>query len=232
MTTPLPVFPSALCAVAASPPFPLYAPCYAAGGGSGFGLFICKGIVDLHKGKIDVWSEGEGHGSTFTVQLPMRRAPVQAAGNVSASARLARAVSVRMLRMDSGAHASAMRLRDSQRSMSAASPSLRPLIASEEIRAPALVNQIEQPVAAAAVVATAAAASTGMPGAVAALSLPSQLGPEGASAGAGPKEAKKGASHSTAYRVLLVDDSPLNRKMYVPILSLPHVSRRPPIFST
>ena len=28
------------------------------GGGSGFGLYICKGIVDLHGGSIDVFSEG------------------------------------------------------------------------------------------------------------------------------------------------------------------------------
>jgi signal transduction histidine kinase len=32
---------------------------HVAGGGSGFGVFICKGIVDLHKGKLSVWSEGE-----------------------------------------------------------------------------------------------------------------------------------------------------------------------------
>ena len=45
------------------------------GGGSGFGLFICKGIVDLHNGAIRVTSEGEGKGSTFSLELPMRRAP-------------------------------------------------------------------------------------------------------------------------------------------------------------
>ena len=43
------------------------------GGGSGFGLYICKGIVDLHNGLISVFSEGEGLGSTFTVQLPMQQ---------------------------------------------------------------------------------------------------------------------------------------------------------------
>ena len=39
----------------------------------GFGLFISKGIVDLHKGEIRVISKGEGTGCTFTVDLPMIR---------------------------------------------------------------------------------------------------------------------------------------------------------------
>ena len=47
------------------------------GGGSGFGLYICKGIVDLHEGFLSVFSEGEGLGSTFTVQLPMEKASNQ-----------------------------------------------------------------------------------------------------------------------------------------------------------
>ena len=41
------------------------------GGGSGFGLFISKGIVDLHKGSIAVHSEGEGHGCLFILSMPM-----------------------------------------------------------------------------------------------------------------------------------------------------------------
>jgi CheY-like chemotaxis protein len=43
-----------------------------AGGGSGFGLFITKGIVLLHKGA-NIWanSEGEGCGCTFFVELPL-----------------------------------------------------------------------------------------------------------------------------------------------------------------
>ena len=57
------------------------------GGGSGFGLYICKGIVDLHEGVISVFSEGEGLGSTFTVQLPMQQ-PSKAARTPLMSRRL------------------------------------------------------------------------------------------------------------------------------------------------
>jgi len=38
--------------------------------GSGMGLYIAKGIVEAHGGKIQVSSQ-LGHGSTFTVSLPM-----------------------------------------------------------------------------------------------------------------------------------------------------------------
>ena len=47
-----------------------------AGGGSGLGLWITKGIVDLHQGEIRVYSEGLGLGSSFTVELPMERVSV------------------------------------------------------------------------------------------------------------------------------------------------------------
>ena len=61
------------------------------GGGSGFGLFISKGIVDLHKGTIAVYSEGEGHGCSFILSMPMVRAdvdeaPVNASLNMNAVA--------------------------------------------------------------------------------------------------------------------------------------------------
>ena len=38
--------------------------------GSGLGLFLVKGIVTLHRGKVDVESEGPGRGSNFRVWLP------------------------------------------------------------------------------------------------------------------------------------------------------------------
>eukprot|EP00607_Mallomonas_marina_P005876 CAMPEP_0182439700 /NCGR_PEP_ID=MMETSP1167-20130531/86593_1 /TAXON_ID=2988 /ORGANISM="Mallomonas Sp, Strain CCMP3275" /LENGTH=406 /DNA_ID=CAMNT_0024633451 /DNA_START=707 /DNA_END=1927 /DNA_ORIENTATION=- len=41
------------------------------GKGSGIGLLITKGIVDLHDGTISVCSDGEGLGCTFTLSLPV-----------------------------------------------------------------------------------------------------------------------------------------------------------------
>jgi signal transduction histidine kinase len=40
-------------------------------GGTGLGLFICKSLVELMKGKISVSSEGENKGSKFTFTLPL-----------------------------------------------------------------------------------------------------------------------------------------------------------------
>ncbi len=39
--------------------------------GTGLGLFIVRTIVKRHRGKVSVESEGRGHGSTFSVQLPV-----------------------------------------------------------------------------------------------------------------------------------------------------------------
>ena len=41
------------------------------GNGSGLGLWISKGITELHGGLIGAFSEGEGKGSTFYVELPV-----------------------------------------------------------------------------------------------------------------------------------------------------------------
>ncbi|MBI2076941.1 MAG: HAMP domain-containing histidine kinase [Euryarchaeota archaeon] len=45
--------------------------------GTGLGLYISRGIVELHGGRISVASRGKGLGSTFTVHLPLQRAPAQ-----------------------------------------------------------------------------------------------------------------------------------------------------------
>jgi hypothetical protein len=42
-----------------------------AGGGSGLGLFIGKGIVEQHGGTMRVSSEGLGRGATFVIELPL-----------------------------------------------------------------------------------------------------------------------------------------------------------------
>jgi len=40
-------------------------------GGLGLGLSICRGLVDLHGGKLTATSAGQGQGATFTVVLPI-----------------------------------------------------------------------------------------------------------------------------------------------------------------
>jgi signal transduction histidine kinase len=40
-------------------------------GGLGLGLAIARHLVELHGGDISAHSEGEGHGATFTVRLPL-----------------------------------------------------------------------------------------------------------------------------------------------------------------
>jgi len=56
-------------------------------GGLGLGLAISKMLVNLHDGKIAARSEGAGHGSTFTIELPVLHAPEANQGpNASAEA--------------------------------------------------------------------------------------------------------------------------------------------------
>ncbi len=42
-------------------------------GGLGLGLALAKGIVELHGGKVEAWSAGPGHGSEFTIHLPLQQ---------------------------------------------------------------------------------------------------------------------------------------------------------------
>jgi hypothetical protein len=45
------------------------------GQGSGLGLFISKGIMDLHGGRIGVSSQGEGCGACFFIEIPIIEEP-------------------------------------------------------------------------------------------------------------------------------------------------------------
>jgi signal transduction histidine kinase/CheY-like chemotaxis protein len=40
--------------------------------GLGLGLFLARHLVAMHEGRIEACSDGEGHGTTFTVHLPLR----------------------------------------------------------------------------------------------------------------------------------------------------------------
>ena len=54
-------------------------------GGSGFGLFIAKGVVNLHEGaSCGATSEGLGQGSTFYVTIPTTTEAPPAAVDVAA----------------------------------------------------------------------------------------------------------------------------------------------------
>jgi two-component system CheB/CheR fusion protein len=49
-------------------------------GGLGLGLSIVKHLMELHGGSVSAASEGEGHGATFIVQLPIRAVRVDEIG--------------------------------------------------------------------------------------------------------------------------------------------------------
>lgn len=46
-------------------------------GGLGLGLALVKNLIELHSGRVSVFSAGEGQGSTFQVRLPMTAAPAE-----------------------------------------------------------------------------------------------------------------------------------------------------------
>ena len=49
-------------------------------GGLGLGLAISRHLVELHRGRLEAYSEGEGRGSTFVLTLPLAPPPESAEG--------------------------------------------------------------------------------------------------------------------------------------------------------
>jgi signal transduction histidine kinase len=68
-------------------------------GGLGIGLTLVRSLVRMHGGRIDVHSDGPGHGSEFTVHLPLVRA-ADAAPRPSALGDLAVPAGMRVLVVD------------------------------------------------------------------------------------------------------------------------------------
>jgi PAS domain S-box-containing protein len=56
-------------------------------GGLGLGLTLVHRLVELHRGRVEVHSEGTGRGSEFTIRLPLSRTPVAAPGHGEAPGR-------------------------------------------------------------------------------------------------------------------------------------------------
>ncbi|HXH35014.1 MAG TPA: hybrid sensor histidine kinase/response regulator, partial [Plantibacter sp.] len=54
-------------------------------GGLGLGLAIVRRMVELHGGNVSATSDGPGHGTTLTVQMPAVEADVDAGGDASMS---------------------------------------------------------------------------------------------------------------------------------------------------
>ena len=63
------------------------------GNGTGLGLHIAKGIMEQHGGTLSVSSEGLGHGSTFTLKIPIHAVPPEK-DNSAAFERVNRAASI------------------------------------------------------------------------------------------------------------------------------------------
>jgi hypothetical protein len=159
----------------------------AAGGGSGLGLWITKGIVDMHGGRISVHSAGEGRGCTFTVRLPMYMARDGSGGDGGGDKGQQRdgaatgAASSPSEAASDGALGAAVTSEEDAKSRASGGPG--PALGMEPPAFPAHGG----PTSAAADTAAAAGAGTGA------------LGPALPSAG--------------CYHILVVDDSQLNRKV-------------------
>jgi CheY-like chemotaxis protein len=52
-------------------------------GGLGIGLSVCKQLIEMHGGHVTGSSDGVGHGSIFSIHLPLARDEVDSRGNTS-----------------------------------------------------------------------------------------------------------------------------------------------------
>jgi CheY-like chemotaxis protein len=51
-------------------------------GGLGLGLAVVKGVIDLHGGRVHVYSDGPGRGAEFTFWLPVQEEPAAVSGSI------------------------------------------------------------------------------------------------------------------------------------------------------
>jgi len=65
-----------------------------AGGGSGLGLYISKGLAQQHGGTLTVTSEGLGRGATFTLELPLFKSD-NGIGNIATDSSMSMSSSTR-----------------------------------------------------------------------------------------------------------------------------------------
>jgi PAS domain S-box-containing protein len=69
-------------------------------GGLGIGLTVARKLAEMHGGNISATSEGLGHGTTFTVRLPMAEAPAEESHATSLTPRSTRVDNYKILVVD------------------------------------------------------------------------------------------------------------------------------------